>query len=79
METNADVEFIRENCDVMKAAYAGKCVLVIGQRVIRTFDDLTDGMLYTGRVLEPAEYALVDFSERGDNIYLGHGARVSDI
>lgn len=79
MVTNADVEFIRENSDVMKAAYAGKCVLVIGQRVIRLFDDLVDGMLYTGRVLEPAEYALADFSGSEDKIYLGHGSKTTDI
>lgn len=68
MENNPDIDFILKNRDVLKAAYPGKCVLVIGQQVVRTFDNTIDAMMYGDDVLLDAEYAFADFSAYEDNI-----------
>lgn len=68
MENNPDIHFILKNKDVLKAAYPGKCVLVIGQRVARTFDNTIDAMMYRNDVLMKADHAFADFSSTEDNI-----------
>ena len=73
MANNPDVDFILDNQDVLKAAYPKKCVLVIGRRVVKVFNDTIEALLYRGKVLLDVEHAFADFSGPEDNIMWNDG------
>lgn len=73
MANTPDIDFILENQDVLKAAYPKKCVLVIGQRVVKVFRDTMDALLYRNQVLLDVEHAFADFSGPEDNIMWNDG------
>ncbi len=73
MEKNPDIQFILDNQDVLKAAYPRKCVLIIGQRVVKTFNNTIAALLYRDKALLDVEYAFADFSGAEDNIMWNDG------
>lgn len=73
MGNTPDIDFILENMDVLKAAYPRKCVLVIGQRVVKVFRDTIAALLYRNQVLLDVEHAFADFSGAEDNIMWNDG------
>lgn len=68
-----DVNFILDNQDVLKAAYPKKCVLVIGQRVAKVFNDTIEALLFRSEVLLNVEHAFADFSGAEPNIMWNDG------
>lgn len=73
MEQNPDIKFILDNQDVLKAAYPRKCVLIVGQRVVKTFSDTIAALLYRDQALLDVKYAFADFSGAEPNIMWNDG------
>ena len=73
MANNPDIDFILKNQDVLRAAFPRKCVLVIGQRVVKVFRDTVEAILYRNQVLLDVEHAFADFSGAEENIMWSDG------
>ncbi len=63
MEHNSDKEFIRENDSVFSTVYSGKCILVVRRKVVKTFENLCDAMLYVDKTIQSDNYVLVDYTD----------------